>query len=52
MENPEVTIIVPMWNERDHARDCVQSLLDQDYEAVREILVVDGGSLDGTRDII
>ena len=52
MENPEVTIIVPMWNERDHARDCVQSLLDQDYAAVREILVVDGGSLDGTRDIV
>lgn len=41
-----------MLNERDHARDCVQSLLDQDYEAVREILVVDGGSMDGTRDII
>jgi len=50
--NPDVTIIVPMWNERDHARDCVQSLLDQDYAAVREILVVDGGSTDGTRDII
>lgn len=52
MGSPDVTIIVPMWNERDHARECVQSLLDQDYEAVREILVVDGGSTDGTREIV
>lgn len=49
---PEVTIIVPMLNEQEHARDCVQSLLAQDYQAVREILVIDGGSTDETRDIV
>lgn len=43
--------MLPTLNERAHLRDCLDSLLAQDYEAVVEVLVVDGGSDDGTVDI-
>jgi succinoglycan biosynthesis protein ExoA len=47
-----VTVILPTLNERAFIRDCLDSLLAQDYPGIDEILVVDGGSADGTRDII
>jgi len=50
-ETPSVTVILPTLNERGFIRDCLDSLLAQDYSAVCEILVCDGGSTDGTRDI-
>lgn len=48
---PPVTIILPTLNERAYLRDCLDSLMAQDYSAIAEILVVDGGSTDGTRAI-
>ena len=48
---PTVTVILPTLNERGFIRDCLDALLAQDYGAIEEILVVDGGSGDGTRDI-
>jgi GT2 family glycosyltransferase len=48
---PSVSIILPTLNERSFIRDCLDSLLAQDYPTIGEILVVDGGSTDGTRDI-
>ena len=50
--NPPITIILPTLNERAHIRDCLDSLLAQDYDSVAAILVVDGGSRDGTREIV
>ncbi len=47
-----VTIILPTLNERAFIRDCLDTLLRQDYSGIVEILVVDGGSTDGTQDII
>jgi GT2 family glycosyltransferase len=35
-------------NERTFLRDCLDSLVAQDYEGVVELLVLDGGSTDGT----
>lgn len=49
---PDVTIVLPTLDERDMIRDCLDSLLAQDYPYVREILVVDGGSTDGTRRMV
>src|SRR4051794_35106873 len=46
-----VTIVLPTLNERATMRDCLDSLLAQDWPNVVEILVVDGGSTDGTRDL-
>ena len=50
-KSPLVSIVLPTLDERRYIRDCLDSLLAQDYPGVEEILVVDGGSLDGTREI-
>lgn len=49
---PSVSIVLPTLNERSYIRDCLDSLVAQDYPAIVEILVCDGGSTDGTREIV
>lgn len=50
---PFVTIAMPCLNEARYIEACLRSVLHQDYPADRlEVLVADGGSTDGTRDII
>lgn len=46
--DPPVSILLPTLDERRYLRDCLDSLLAQDYPNVTEILVLDGGSTDGT----
>lgn len=48
---PFVTVVLPTLNERSYIRDCLDSLLAQDM-VVDEILVCDGGSTDGTREMV
>ena len=48
---PKVSVIVPCRNEKNHISGCLNSIMRNDYEN-KEILVVDGLSDDGTRDII
>lgn len=44
---------MPILNEREYIREAVQSVLNNDYPADRmELLIVDGMSNDGTRDIL
>src|SRR5437879_350126 len=50
---PFVTIVVPCRNEGKHIARCLESILANDYPKDRlEILVVDGMSSDGTREIV
>lgn len=50
---PRVTVLVPCRNEVRHIGPCLDSLLGGDFPAdALEILVVDGMSDDGTRDIV
>ena len=50
---PSVTLIVPCRNEERYLRQCLDSILNNDYPKDRlEILVADGMSEDGTRQII
>jgi glycosyltransferase involved in cell wall biosynthesis len=46
-----VTVITCVYNAKDCIADCIESVLNQDYPAL-EYIVVDGGSTDGTTDII
>lgn len=48
---PQVSIIVPVKNERERIGPCMKSLLNLDYEKY-EILVIDTGSTDGTYQIV
>jgi dolichol-phosphate mannosyltransferase len=46
-----VSIILPVLNERARIEGCLQGCMDQ-TEEVTEILVVDGGSEDGTQELV
>lgn len=46
-----ISVIVPVLNERARLVPCLDGLIRQDAE-VTEILVVDGGSEDGTQDLV
>jgi succinoglycan biosynthesis protein ExoA len=51
--SPLVTVILPIRNEARYIARCLESVVNQDYPRERvEILVVDGMSEDGTRDIL
>ncbi len=47
----QVSVILPVVNEAARIRACLECLVAQP-EAVKEILVVDGGSTDGTQSIV
>lgn len=50
---PTVSVIVVVRNEAGHIRECLERILSQDYPPDRmEVLVVDGMSDDGTREIV
>jgi glycosyltransferase involved in cell wall biosynthesis len=46
-----ISIVIPCKDEKDYVGRCIDSLLDNDYPN-KEILVVDGQSRDGTRQLL
>lgn len=51
--SPFVTVIVPSYNEQAYIGECLQSLIQSDYPRGHfEVLVLDGGSDDGSREIV
>jgi len=46
----KLSVIVPVYNERQHVRQCIRRILAEPHE--KEILVIDDGSTDGTIDIL
>lgn len=50
---PLVSVVIPCRNEEKFIGKCLDSLIEQDYPKENiEVLVVDGASKDGTRDIV
>ena len=49
--SPLISIVVPSFNQALYLEECLGSVLDQAYPR-REIIVIDGGSSDGSREIL
>ena len=47
---PSLSVIIPVYNVEEYLGECLQSLTDQTLASM-EIIVVDDGSTDGSRDI-
>lgn len=48
---PLVSIAIVTFNQKDYLKECIDSILNQDYENI-EIIVADDGSTDGTHDLL
>jgi glycosyltransferase involved in cell wall biosynthesis len=51
MSNPRVFVVMPSYNQARFIRQAIDSVLAQDYEPLH-LLVMDGGSTDGTVEIL
>ena len=52
VKHPTVSVIMPVLNEGSHLPEALDRLADQTFPAEAiEIVIVDGGSTDGTREI-
>lgn len=51
-ERPELSILVPVYNERETVLRVLEKVGEVDFSASTEIIVVDDGSTDGTADML
>src|SRR5687768_9453472 len=49
---PPISVLVPCYNEAGFIGPCLESVLDPFVLANTEVLVIDGMSQDGTRDVV
>ena len=52
MGQPDLTILMPVFNEEERVREAIEHALGVDYPFGVELLVVDDGSTDGTPEIL
>ncbi|MGZ3695865.1 MAG: glycosyltransferase [Bdellovibrionota bacterium] len=51
--DPEIFVLVPVWNERAYLREKIENLLSMNYQTGKlKILICDGGSTDGSKDAV
>ncbi len=52
MNNPKISVIVPVYNVEDYLEECLDSILNQSMIDYIEVIMVDDGSADNSRYII
>ena len=52
MTLPRVSVVIPAYNAQDTIAGAIKAVLAQSYQGECELIVVDDGSTDGTRDLI
>ena len=50
LDNTLVTIIIPIYNHQTYVKECIESILTQDYPRI-ELIVVDDGSTDSSFEV-
>ena len=48
---PDVSVIIPVYNQEKYIKECLESVIEQEYEKI-EIIVIDDGSTDATPQIV
>jgi glycosyltransferase involved in cell wall biosynthesis len=48
----DVSVLIPVLNEEDHLRQAALAMLAQEFSGTIELLFIDGGSSDASRDIL
>lgn len=51
LNNPKISIITVVWNNKDTIKDAIESVLNQTYKDI-EYIIVDGASTDGTVEVV
>lgn len=49
--SPQISVIVPVYNNENTIKKCIKSILDSDYK-IKEVIVVNDGSTDKTKEIL
>ena len=50
MDKPKISILISAYNAEKYLAECIQSVLNQNYDSY-ELIIVNDGSTDGTLDI-
>jgi glycosyltransferase involved in cell wall biosynthesis len=50
-DNPVFSIVIPCYNQGDFLKDCLNSILNQDYQ-YWETIIINDGSTDNTKEVI
>jgi len=50
-KEPEISVVIPTYNESRYLKEAISSILNQTYKKI-EVIVVDDGSTDDTREIV